>query len=116
MWGELSYDLTGWGTADGKLRYEGPDYVTGGVQGCGTGSYIVDDYDGYIDLTKYDPVTNSAPGFNRWRVRAGSGTGQLTNLVSGEGVNYWRDYLAGDAGLAPYLGVGDFTGTITCWN
>jgi hypothetical protein len=86
----------------------------GGVQGCGSGTYILDDSDGYIDMTQYNPVTDSAPGFNRWTFRPGSGTGELTNLVSGSGVNNWTFHLSGSLGVTPLEGEGDFTGTITC--
>jgi hypothetical protein len=115
------YELAGGPTIDGKLTYEGPAYVTGAVQGCGSGTFIIDNYDGYIDLAKDDPTNNfeggvggSAPGFNYWKVRAGSGTGGLAGLVSGGGVNHWRFYNAGGAGLGGPEGIGLFTGTITC--
>ncbi len=111
MYGDVYYDMA---FPDGNGDYYGPDYVTGGVEGCGKGSYIIDDYEGSIDWANYDPATNSAPGFNKWRLRAGSGTGQLTNLVSGEGENHWRINFNGQLGLAETMGEGDFTGTITC--
>jgi len=114
MWGDDHYDLEGWATPDGRITYEGPNYITGGVKGCGTGSYIIEDYDGYIDMTKFDPLTNSAPGYNQWRLRPGSGTGELTNLVSGQGKNVWTVYFAGKDGDPEKFGEGDFTGTVTC--
>ena len=117
LWGDDSYDLTTSTSSQspGYITYEGPNYVTGGVEGCGTGSYIFDDYGGKIDMTQYDPLTNSAPGYNIWRLRPGSGTGELTNLVSGEGENHWRIYFGGGKDGDPdQYGVGDFTGTITC--
>lgn len=116
MWGDDYYDLTTSTSSQspGHITYEGPNYITGGVEGCGTGSYIIDDYKGDIDMTKYDPLTNSAPGYNTWRLRPGSGTGELTNLVSGEGVNHWRYYFGGRNGDPEKFGEGDFTGTITC--
>ena len=117
MWGDEHYDLTGADPSalpDGKITYEGAAYITGGVEGCGTGTYILDNTDGYIDMTKYDPITDSAPGYNKWHLRPGSGTGELTNLVSGEGVNNWTIHLAGTVGVTPMEGEGDFTGTITC--
>lgn len=113
MHGEVYYDLTGSITPEGKVTYEGPDYIDGGVTGCGTGTYIIDDSEGYVDMTKYDPITNSAPGFNRWTLRPGSGTGELKNLVSGKGVNHWRMYFSGFLGMGHY-GKGHFTGSITC--
>ena len=115
MWGDAHYDQAGWVTPDGRITYEGPDYITGGVEGCGTGSYILDMNDGgYIDMTKFDPLTNSAPGYNTWRLRPGSGTGELTNLVSGQGENHWTAYFAGKGGDPEKFGEGDFTGSITC--
>lgn len=114
LYGKDYYDLDGTLTTDGKITYQGPAYFTGGVQGCGKGAYILDITDGYVDMTKYDPVTNSAPGFNKWRYRPGSGTGALKNLVSGSGVNHWTVYWSGAVGLSPVFGEGDFTGTIKC--
>jgi hypothetical protein len=100
---------------DGKITYDGPDYTDGGVEGCGTGTYILDTYDGYVDMAQFDPLTVSAPGYNKWRLRAGSGTDELTNLVSGEGENRWTVYFArAIAGDADRFGEGDFTGTMTC--
>lgn len=114
LYGEEYYDLEGTVTTDRHITYEGPAYVTGGVQGCGKGSYILEITNGYIDMKKYDPVTNSAPGFNEWSYRPGSGTGELTNLISGSGVNHWTIYWSGAAGVTPVEGEGDFTGTIRC--
>jgi hypothetical protein len=119
--GGETYSLSGWPTADGKLHYEGPAYMTGTIVGCGKGTYIVDNWGGWIDFAKHDVMSNapggfggSAPAFNYWRIRPGSGTGGLKGLVSGSGVNHWRDYAAGDAGLSSPEGIGLFTGTITC--
>lgn len=119
--GDEHYELEGGPTADGKLTYEGPAYIMGTIEGCGSGSFIIDNYDGYIDYAKTDPNDNleggvggSAPGFNRWKIRAGSGTGGLAGLVSGGGVNHWRIYNQGTAGLGGPEGIGLFTGTITC--
>lgn len=114
MWGDAYYRTQGWVTPDGNIRSEGYDEVTGGVQECGTGSYVIEVYDGYIDMTQFDPLTNSAPAYTKWRLRPGSGTGQLTNLVSGEGEIYWREYFVGKGGDPAKAGEGDFTGTITC--
>lgn len=128
LWGSIQYDNYGMaevlrnptpepdGRPNEKVSYEGPDFVTGGVVGCGTGSYIIEDYDGYVDLNRFDPLTHSAPGFNKWRLRPGSGTGQLTNLISGEGVNHWTEYFVGKDGDSQKAGEGEFTGTITCRN
>jgi hypothetical protein len=101
-------------TPDGKLHYEGPDYITGGVEGCGTGTFILDTYEGNVDFSRFDPLTNTAPGANKWRLRRGSGTGELVNLVSGEGDTAWTVYLGGNGGDSQRFGEGDFTGTITC--
>ena len=114
MWGDVSYDNYGSATPDGKLTYEGPDYIDGGVIGCGTGTYIIEDTKGYVDMSQFDPLTNSAPAHNEWHLRAGSGTGELTNLVSGSGENHWREYFVGKDGDSTKAGEGDFTGTITC--
>lgn len=58
--------------------------MNGTVKGCGTGTFILYER-GWVDATRFDPVTQSAPGFNTWRVRRGSGTGGLEGLVSGHG-------------------------------
>jgi len=116
MYGDVSFDLTTptASQSPGHITYEGPDNITGGVVGCGTGSYVIVDSNGDIDMTKYDPITNSAPGYNTWKLRPGSGTGELTNLLSGEGENHWREYFSGKPGAPDTYGEGDFTGTITC--
>lgn len=114
MWGDEYYDLTGWVTPGGQITYEGYASITGGVEGCGTGSYIIDGYEGSTDMTRYDPVTHGAPGYVKWRLRPGSGTGQLTNLVSGEGEVHWTDYFVEHNGDTNKAGEGDVTGTITC--
>lgn len=116
MWGDEYYDLTGMDPTalPGRITYEGVGYITGGVEGCGTGTFIIDNTEGYIDMNQYHPLTDSAPGFNRWTLRPGSGTGELTNLVSGSGVNNWTFHPSGAAGINPLEGEGDFTGTITC--
>ncbi|MGQ0434928.1 MAG: hypothetical protein ACT452_21270 [Microthrixaceae bacterium] len=117
MWGDEYYDLTG---ADpsalpaGKITYEGTQYMNGGVEGCGTGTYILEVTEGYIDMTTYDPLTDSAEAHNKWQLRPSSGTGELTNLVSGSGELHGRIHVAGAAGITPNFGDGDFTGTITC--
>lgn len=112
--GEAYYDLLGWVQPDGKIRYEGPDYVTGTIKGCGTGTFILDEPYGEVDMTKFDPVTQSAPGYNTWRVRPGSGTGGLEGLVSGSGVNHWRAYPFEQDPVARRFGKGTFTGTVKC--
>jgi len=114
LFGPEHYDLYGLATPDGRITYEGTAYFSGGITGCGAGSYIIDVEDGYIDMTRFDPLTNSAPGHNNWRVRPGSGTGELTNLVSGQGVTNWTAYFAGKPGSPETFGEGDFTGSITC--
>jgi len=117
MWGPETFDLQsndeGIATKDGHITYEGHGTITGGVVGCGTGSYTLEGA-GYVDMSQFNPVTQSAPGYNTWRLRPGSGTGQLTNLVSGQGVNNWTYYPVGKNGDPNQSGEGDFTGTITC--
>jgi hypothetical protein len=104
-------------TTGGKSYYEGDgnqfDDVI--VAGCGHGAFHMDESDGYIDFNQYDPVTNSAPGYNKWRIRAGSGTGDLVGLA-GEGENHWTFYLNGYLPTAGPRegGKGLFTGTVTC--
>ena len=86
IWGEERYDLTGADPSalpDGKITFEGTQYMNGGVEGCGTGTYIFEVTEGYIDMNTYDPLTDTAEGYNKWQLRPGSGTGELTNLVSG---------------------------------
>ena len=119
MWGHEAYDLSGGDPSAlpaGKITFEGTMYMNGGVEGCGTGTYILEGTEGEIDMTKYDAITDSAPASAKWRLRPGSGTGELTNLVSGSGELHGKIHLAGGnaAGVRPYFGDGDFTGTITC--
>lgn len=118
IWGnapfECSSDLPT-ATPDGKLLYTCSDYVTGGVDGCGTGSFVVEAPYGYLDLAKYDPVTNTVPGFNTWTIRPNSATGTLADhLVSGHGENHWTYFVNGQLGLQRDMGRGHFSGTITC--
>ncbi len=117
MWGRESYDIQssdeGIATKDGHLTYEGHGTITGGIVGCGTGSYTFYGK-GYIDFSRFDPVTQSAPGYDTWRLLPESGTGQLTNLVSGHGVNNWTFYAVGKNGDPKQSGEGKETGTITC--
>jgi hypothetical protein len=115
MYGNVHYENWGMWQPNGQLTYEGPDYIDGGVVGCGTGTFIIDDTEGHLDYTKYDPATNSVPGYNKWHLRRGSGTGELVNLVDGEGVNNWREYFDGDTGQSTREGEGDFTGWLSCY-
>ncbi len=115
------YELTGAPTTDGKITYAGAAYLTGAIEGCGSGSFIIETDDGYVDFAKTDANDNleggvggSAPGFNHWKLRAGSGTGGLAGLVSGGGEVNWRYYHQGGAGLGGPEGIGVLTGTITC--
>jgi len=102
-------------TADGKLMFTCNDYVSGGVVGCGTGSFVVEDPYAYIDFSKYDPATNTAPGYNTWNIRPRSATGTLADhLVSGAGENHWTFYTKGELGLQHDSGRGHFSGRITC--
>ncbi|MEY2569031.1 MAG: hypothetical protein QOE35_3560 [Actinomycetota bacterium] len=104
-------------TTGGKSYYEGDgnqfDDVV--VAGCGHGAFHMDESDGYIDFNHYDPVTNSAPGYNKWSIRPGSGTGDLVGLA-GEGENHWTFYLNGYLPTAGPRdgGKGLFTGSVTC--
>ena len=114
LYGKEYYDLVSRKvTPDGQIGFDGAGYFTGGVQGCGKGSYTLD-MAGSVEMGKYDPVTTSTPASNEWRYRPGSGTGELTNLVSGSGVNHFTVYWSGAVGVAPVFGEGDFTGTIRC--
>ncbi len=61
---------------------------------------------------RYQP--QRAPGYNKWQLRPGSGTGELTNLVSGSGEVTWTVHALGLVGGTPVEGEGDLTGTITC--
>ena len=114
MHGDATYDESGWVEPDGTIRYDGADYVDGGIKGCGKGRYVIETFDGYIDMKRYDPATNSAPGFNAWRVRAGGGTGEIGSVIGGHGVNHWRAYFGWYAGMSVHFGEGTFTGTIRC--
>lgn len=117
FWGHETNDLhstdEGVVTPGGHLTYEGDAVLTGGIVGCGTGSFTFYGK-GFIDMSRYDPITNSAPGYNDWHIRPGSGTGQLTNLVSGGGDGHWTYYSVGKNNDPNQSGEGDFTGTITC--
>jgi hypothetical protein len=102
-------------TPDGKLTYTCTGVVfTATLEGCGSGTIIADETGGYIDLAKYNAKTDSAPAFNRWKIRGGSGTGQLQDVVSGSGENHWMEHLKGEVDPMVYSGTGHFTGTISC--
>jgi hypothetical protein len=109
-----SSDLATEVSPDGKLHYICTDYVRGTLKGCGTGSFILEDANGYIDFSKYNSGTMSAPGYNTWTIRPGSASDALTHIVSGSGVNIWTEHVDGEAGLMKYAGTGHFTGTVTC--
>lgn len=116
LWGQGDYDLEGTDPAalpEGKITYEGSELITGGVKGCGRGTYIIDATEGYTDMTTYDPLTDSAEGYSKWQVRPGGGTGDLTNLVSGSGELRWKMHVKGFANIT-HFGEGDLTGAITC--
>ena len=100
-------------TLDGKLLFACTDYVRGVVQRCGKGSFIIDDYDAYVDIAKTDPSTGTAPGYNKWRIRPNSGTGDLVG-ISGQGVNHWTEHWVGEADTSQPAGTGHFTGSVTC--
>lgn len=102
-------------TPEGHLTYTCVGYFTGSIRGCGSGSFIFDNPNGYIDLSKYDPQTNTSPAYNDWSYRRGSGTGNLQNLVSGSGVNHWTEHFDGEVDSSKYSGTGHFTGTISCY-
>ncbi len=91
--------------------YDGPDaFERAVVKGCGVGGLIFDTFDGDFDFTDTRASDVSTGGYNKWRIRPGSGTGTLAG-ISGEGENHWRPYWTetGDR-----WGRGVFTGTITC--
>ena len=108
--GTASYDLVTGVDAAGNLTYEGPERFTGTVAGCGRGSFTLDIKDGKVYTTRFDPATQSAPGYNAWSVRRGSGTGALAGLISGSGRNDWTNYPLDEE----RFGVGHFTGKVRC--
>ncbi len=123
--GEATYTLDTWFDLDhpGRLLYEGfgtqgNHFVDVYIEGCGRGGFQMEEWDGFVDYAPpadYDPVTDSGPGFNRWRVQPGSGTGELGGL-RGEGVNNWSVHQGPGyplGGQTTY-GNGVFTGTFTC--
>jgi hypothetical protein len=113
--GEAYYELAGPPPdSQGNVIYEGAERVTGSIRGCGKGSFILDITEGKIYTTRFDAATQSAPGYNRWSVRRGSGTGGLAGLVSGSGENHWRMFAVAPDPAAPRFGEGDFTGQVTC--
>jgi hypothetical protein len=115
LYGTQHYELDGGATPDGRLWYEGVGhFVDGGITGCGKGDFDVFEWDGWVDMKRFDPATRSAPGFNRWRIIRDTATGQLRErIVAGEGVNHWTVYFD-KAGTPRDFGRGRFTGTVTC--
>lgn len=121
--GGASYVLDAWfdTTAPGRLLYEstgdqGNHFVDVTVEGCGRGGFLMEEWDGRVDIAppaNYDLTTNRGEGFNKWRVRPGSGTGQLVGLT-GSGVNNWTYHDARHPVQYGNYGEGIFTGTVTC--
>lgn len=86
-------------------------YGVGTIAGCGTGTFILDNTDGIVDIPHLNHSNGRIPAFNRWHVRPGSGPGGLTGLVSGSGVNYETlSLIATDDSY----GIGSYTGSVTC--
>jgi hypothetical protein len=120
--GEAEFELDAWFDPEKEavhLYYEGwgnqgNRFVDVLIEGCGRGGFHMEEWDGDIDYTRLDPVKDTAPGFNRWRVRPGSGTGDLVGL-EGEGVNNWTTHV-GNHPTAQYgnYGEGVFTGSLRC--
>ena len=120
--GEAEFELDAWYDPQegaGHLFYEGwgvqgNRFVDVFIEGCGRGGFHMEEWDGVIDYTQLDPVNDTAPGYNKWRVRPGSGTGDLVGL-EGEGENNWVTHTANtpvtDRGN---YGEGVFTGTLRC--
>jgi hypothetical protein len=107
--GDAYYDLTG-PTRDG-YHYEGQNHFEDAViEGCGRGAFDLVDHQGELLLAKYDPVTNTLPGYNTWTVA--NGRRGLSGLISGQGENHWTIYWS-ETGTERW-GRGTFTGTITC--
>lgn len=109
--GDARTELLAWQDPDRKLRYEGFEYVTGEIVGCGKGSFIIEIPYGYVDFAEYDAATGTAPGFNDWHIRPGSGSGGLSGLVSGSGQNHWTSRATAQDET---FGDGTFTGSVTC--
>lgn len=92
---------------DGKLRASchAKFLAPTKVAGCGTGTFSFT-ANGDVDLTAFDPATQTFPGKGDWAVVAGSGTGDLRRL-KGAGHIVWHLATTGDS-------YGDATGTVTC--
>lgn len=110
---KVSLDYLAW--PDGvNLRYTGTDYIVGSVAGCGTGSFVIDYPEGLVNQDRFNPMTQGEPGWNTWVLRKGSGTGGLTNLVSGSGEMYFTAYPLRGHDQSETFANGDITGTFTC--
>jgi len=121
--GEASFVLDLWPdeSLPGQFFYEGfgdqgNHFVDVEIEGCGRGGFQMEEWDGRVALSPpadYNVATNKGAGFNRWRVRPGSGTGQLVGLT-GSGVNNWTYHSAYSPVQYGNYGEGVFTGTLTC--
>ena len=122
MRGEATFELDTWADEKdpGRLLYEGfgdqgNRFVDVFIEGCGRGGFHMEEWDGYVDysLGAYDAENDNAPGYNKWRVRPGSGTGDLVGL-SGEGENHWTSHSPFHPKEHGNHGEGVFTGVFRC--
>lgn len=109
--GDLStfVDYFGYGHFDPMTRKfygESWDRHTGSLKGCGSGSFVMHQYELIGDLNTYNPVEGSYRITVKWRILPGSGTGDFTD-ATGEGT------AEGQATLQ-FANKGTYTGSITC--
>jgi hypothetical protein len=100
---------------DGNLAFDGVNYMTGRIKGCGSGTFEYHDYDGTLFTSKFNLSTKSFPAQNKWTIPPGSTRGQLAErLVSGGGDQVWDSYPFNQDPDERNWGSGTITGTVVC--
>lgn len=89
-----------------KFYGESWDRHTGSLKGCGSGIFVMHQYELVGDFNAFDPVTRTYPITVKWRILPGSGTGDFTD-ATGEGTAEGRATLQ-------FANKGSYTGSITC--
>ncbi len=102
-------DYFGYGHFDPATRKfygESWDRHTGSLKGCGSGIFVLHQYELVGDFNAFDPVTRTYPITVKWRILPGSGTGDFAD-ASGEGMAEGRATMQ-------FANKGTYTGSITC--
>ena len=99
----------------GELGYDGPNYMTGRIEGCGSGEFTYTDADGTLSSSQSDPFTQSMPGENTWTIVPTNDHDELARrLISGSGAQNWRSYPFNQDPEQENWGRGSIDGTVVC--